>query len=55
MSDGLVRIENAYVEGGPRAFVSRSPQRFRAASSNSGEGYQNLVRFLFGDICATRP
>lgn len=52
MSDGLVRIENAYVEGGPRAFVNRSHSGFFGIV-NSEEGYQNLVRFLFGDICAT--
>jgi len=52
MSDGLVRIENAYVEGSPRAFVNRSHSGYFGIV-NSEEGYQNLVRFLFGDICAT--
>ncbi|QIL20828.1 hypothetical protein [Thermomonas sp. HDW16] len=52
MSDGLVRIENAYVAGSPRAFVNRSHSGFFGIV-NSEEGYQNLVRFLFGDICAT--
>lgn len=52
MSDGLVKIENAYVPGSPRAFVNRSHSGFFGIV-NSEEGYQNLVRFLFGDICAT--
>ena len=52
MSDGLVRIENAYVSGAPRAFVNRSHSGFFGIV-NSEDGYQNLVRFLFGDICAT--
>jgi hypothetical protein len=52
MSDGLVKIENAYVSGSPRAFVNRSHSGFFGIV-NSEEGYQNLVRFLFGDICAT--
>jgi len=46
-SDGLVRVENAYVRGAHRAFA------FKAHSGsygevNSEEGYQNLRRFLFG-------
>ena len=46
-SDGLVRIEHAYVRKAHRAFV------FKAHSGpygevNSEEGYQNLRRFLFG-------
>lgn len=52
MSDGLVRVENAYVVGSPRAFVNRSHSG-HFGIVNSEEGYQNLVRFLFGDICAT--
>ena len=51
MSDGLVRIENAYVADSPRAFVNRSHSGFFGIV-NSEEGYQNLVRFLFGDLCA---
>ena len=47
MSDGLVRIENAAVRGAPRAFVHRSHSGNRGIV-NSEEGYQNLVRFLFG-------
>jgi hypothetical protein len=48
-SDGLVKIEHAYVKGSSRAFV------YRAHSGplgivNSEEGYQNLHRFLFGEI-----
>jgi hypothetical protein len=46
-SDGLVRIEHAYVRKAHRAFV------FKAHSGaygevNSEEGYQNLRPFLFG-------
>ncbi len=49
MSDGLVRIENAAVSGAPRAFVHRSHSG-PFGIVNSEEGYQNLVRFLFGDV-----
>mgnify|MGYP001172883955 CR=1 FL=1 len=49
MSDGLVRIPNATVEGAPRAFVYRSHSGHYGIV-NSEEGYQNLVRFLFGDV-----
>lgn len=58
MSDGLVRIVNATVYSqdtptikrqGPRAFVHRSHSGHYGIV-NSEEGYQNLVRFLFGDI-----
>jgi hypothetical protein len=58
MSDGLVRIVNATVfsdkgDGvklqGPRAFVHRSHSGHYGIV-NSEEGYQNLVRFLFGDV-----
>ena len=52
MSDGLVRIENAYVDRSPRAFVNRSHSG-HFGIVNSEEGYQNLVRFLFGDMSAT--
>ncbi len=52
MSDGLVRIANAYVEGSPRAFVNRSHSGYFGIV-NSEEGYQNLVRFLFGNVRAT--
>lgn len=48
MSDGLVKIENATVQGSPRAFVYRSHSG-PFGLVNSEEGYQNLVRFLFGD------
>ena len=48
MSDGLVKIENAVVSGAPRAFVYRSHSG-PYGIVNSEEGYQNLVRFLFGD------
>lgn len=49
MSDGLVRIGNATVRGAPRAFVHRSHSG-PYGIVNSEEGYQNLVRFLFGDV-----
>lgn len=49
MSDGLVKIENASVQGAPRAFVYRSHSG-PYGIVNSEEGYQNLTRFLFGNI-----
>jgi len=56
-SDGLVRIENATTRGrtnggfrpSPNAFVHRSHSG-HFGIVNSEEGYQNLVRFLFGDV-----
>jgi hypothetical protein len=60
-SDGLVRIENAWLtatrDGSPigetdpiaKAFVYRSHSGPYGVV-NSEEGYQNLTRFLFGDI-----
>ncbi len=48
MSDGLVQIASAAVRGTPRAFVHRSHSG-HFGMVNSEEGYQNLVRFLFGD------
>ena len=52
MSDGLVRIENAVVRSAPRAFVYRTHSGHYGIV-NSEEGYQNLVRFLFGDVKVT--
>jgi pimeloyl-ACP methyl ester carboxylesterase len=61
MSDGLVRIDNATVKSrpsaaddansiqAPRAFVHRSHSGHYGIV-NSEEGYQNLTRFLFGDV-----
>ena len=60
MSDGLVRIVNAAAYGSaagangakqrcPRAFVHRSHSGHYGIV-NSEDGYQNLVRFLFGDV-----
>lgn len=54
MSDGLVKIENATVTAldakkAPRAFVHRSHSG-PFGIVNSEEGYQNLTRFLFGDV-----
>jgi hypothetical protein len=46
-SDGLVRIENAYVRGAHRAYVYKSHSG-RYGEVNSEEGYQNLRRFFFG-------
>jgi hypothetical protein len=48
-SDGLVQIDNAYVREAPRALVHRSHSG-RFGIVNSEEGYQNLRRFLFGDL-----
>jgi len=52
MSDGLVMMRNATVAGAPRAFVHRSHSGHYGIV-NSEEGYQNLRRFLFGDISLT--
>lgn len=49
MSDGLVMIKNAVVHKTPRAFVHRS-HGGDYGIVNSEEGYQNLRRFLFGDL-----
>jgi pimeloyl-ACP methyl ester carboxylesterase len=46
-SDGLVRIENAYVKEANRAYAFRSHSG-PYGEVNSEEGYQNLRRFLFG-------
>ena len=58
-SDGLVRIKNATTRGregreilpSPQAFVNRSHSGYFGIV-NSEEGYQNLTRFLFGDVRA---
>jgi hypothetical protein len=58
-SDGLVRISNATTQGvqdgafvsSPQAFVNRSHSGYFGIV-NSEEGYQNLTRFLFGDLRA---
>jgi hypothetical protein len=60
-SDGLVRIKNSTTrarrkDGGgflysPHAFVNRSHSGYFGIV-NSEEGYQNLIRFLFGDVRA---
>jgi pimeloyl-ACP methyl ester carboxylesterase len=49
MSDGLVRIVNAYVAETPRAFVHRSHSGHYGIV-NSEDGYQNLRRFFFGNV-----
>lgn len=51
-SDGLVHIESAYVPGTRFAYVHRSHSG-RYGMVNSEEGYQNLHRFLFGDLEVT--
>ena len=58
-SDGLVRIENAWVCGvkadsqesipTAKAFVYRSHSGYFGIV-NSEESYQNLIRFLFGNV-----
>ena len=48
-SDGLVQIDNAAVRGAPLAIVHRAHSG-RYGIVNSEEGYQNLQRFLFGDL-----
>ena len=57
-SDGLVRINNAVLSGPtdnsdtrltPRAYIYRSHSGYYGIV-NSEEGYQNLTRFLFGDV-----
>lgn len=49
MSDGLVLIRNASVTKTPRAYVHRAHSGHYGIV-NSEEGYQNLRRFLFGDV-----
>lgn len=49
MSDGLVMIQNAAVKNAPRAMVHRSHSG-HFGIVNSEEGYQNLRRFLFGNV-----
>jgi pimeloyl-ACP methyl ester carboxylesterase len=49
MSDGLVQIANASTRGSPRAFLHRAHSGHYGLV-NSEEGYQNLTRFLFGDL-----
>lgn len=46
-SDGLVRVDNAYVRRAHRAFVYKAHSG-PYGEVNSEEGYQNLRRFLFG-------
>jgi hypothetical protein len=48
MSDGLVMMTNAYVDGAPRAVDYRSHSGHYGIV-NSESGYQNLRRFLFGE------
>ncbi|MEV6352694.1 alpha/beta fold hydrolase [Streptomyces hydrogenans] len=48
-SDGLVQIDNASVPGAFGAYVHRSHSGHYGLV-NSEEGYQNLRRFLFGDL-----
>lgn len=48
-SDGLVQLDKAYVRGAHRAYIHRT-HGGRYGMVNSEEAYQNLQRFLFGDI-----
>lgn len=48
LSDGLVRIANAWVKGSPRAHIHRA-HGGPFGMVNSEDGYQNLQRFLFGN------
>ncbi|MET4590716.1 hypothetical protein [Arthrobacter sp. 754] len=48
-SDGLVQLENAVIKNAHSAIVHRS-HGGRYGIVNSEEGYQNLNRFLFGDL-----
>ena len=48
-SDGLVMMKNAWVRDAPRAFAHRSHSG-QFGVVNSEEGYQNLRRFLFGQV-----
>ncbi|WP_419939296.1 hypothetical protein [Candidatus Palauibacter sp.] len=48
-SDGLVMMKNAWVDGAPCAFAHRSHSG-PFGIVNSEEGYQNLRRFLFGQV-----
>ena len=48
-SDGLVMMKNAVVDDAPRAFAHRSHSG-PFGIVNSEEGYQNLRRFLFGQV-----
>lgn len=48
MSDGLVKIKNATINNSPRAYTHHSHSG-HFGMVNSEEGYQNLVRFLFGN------
>jgi len=48
-SDGLVQIDRAWITGAHLAYIHRSHSG-RFGIVNSEEGYQNLRRFLFGDV-----
>lgn len=48
-SDGLVQMDNAYVEKSHRAYIHRSHSG-RYGMVNSEEAWQNLERFFFGDL-----
>ncbi|MBP3192765.1 lipase family alpha/beta hydrolase [Natronogracilivirga saccharolytica] len=52
MSDGLVLIKNASIQGAPRTYTHHSHSGHYGLV-NSEEGYQNLTRFLFGDVRVT--
>lgn len=48
-SDGLVQVRNASLQKSHRAYIHRCHSG-RFGMVNSEEGYQNLRRFLFGDV-----
>ncbi|MDJ0695938.1 alpha/beta hydrolase [Mastigocoleus sp. MO_188.B34] len=50
-SDGLVQIDKAYVKGSHRAYIYRT-HGGRYGMVNSESGFENLQRFLFGNIKA---
>jgi hypothetical protein len=49
MSDGLVLISNGGIQGAPRVYTNHSHSGHYGLV-NSEEGYQNLTRFLFGNV-----
>lgn len=51
MSDGLVLIKNASIKGAPRVYTHHSHSGHYGLV-NSEEGYQNMIRFLFGNLLA---
>ncbi len=48
-SDGLVLISNGSIQGAPRVYTNHSHSGHYGLV-NSEEGYQNMTRFLFGNV-----